>query len=70
MAWTEEEMQRAELTHAPERLKGDTYRLSIEGQDGKPGKRIDVPGWMVGDPQGAQERMNAARVIRERLFRN
>lgn len=69
MAWTEQEMHEAELIHGPTASSGDTYRLEIRGTLEDPGKRIDVPGWMVGDKKGAELRMKAAEIIRKRLLR-
>lgn len=61
--WTKEAMETAELIHGPDSMNSDTYRLwDIEG-----GKMFDVPGWMVGDPEGAELKMYAAAVIRKRL---
>lgn len=68
MAWTDKELREAELIHGPEANKGDTYRLQIRGTLDDPGKRIDVPGWMVGDKKGAELRMKAAEIIRKRLL--
>ena len=67
MAWTDKEMQTADLVHGPDSVNSDTYRLSIPGVGDRPGKRLDVPGWMVGDKKGAETRMRAAEIIRERL---
>lgn len=67
MAWTDKELNTAELIHGPNSMNTDTYRLQIPGVDGKDGKRLDVPGWMVGDPKGAALRMRAAEIIRMRL---
>ncbi len=61
MAWTDEELQNADLIHGPERNKSDTYRLRVEG------KWLDVPGWMVGDEKMVNLRVRAARIIRERV---
>lgn len=65
--WTEDKMRAAELTHGPDSVNTDTYRLSIPGEGDKPGMRLDVPGWMVGDPEGVRLRMQAAKIIRQRL---
>lgn len=68
MAWTTADMMKAELIHGPDSMNSDTYRLHLYSDDpDKPGKMLDVPGWMVGDRKGAEERMRAAAVIRERL---
>lgn len=68
MAWSDREMREANLIHGPDSMNSDTYRLHVEGQDGKPGKMLDVPGWMVGDPEGAELRLRAARIIRARTI--
>lgn len=67
MAWTDEQLYTAELIHGPDRMNSDTYRLHIPGNDGKDGKMLDVPGWMVGDPKGVELRVRAAEIIRDRL---
>ena len=36
--WTEDEMRTAKLVHGPDRMNSDTYRLHLEGVDGKEGK--------------------------------
>lgn len=69
MKWTDQRMREAEIIHGPDSMNSDTYRLRIEGVDGKPGKQLDVPGWMVGDPEGAALRMRAAAIIRERILK-
>lgn len=63
----ETQMRAATLIRGPARMLSDTYRLHLPGKDGKEGKMIDVPGWMVGDEHMAHERMMAAEIIRERL---
>lgn len=67
MAWTDEELKTADLTHGPDSMKTDTYRLHVPGKDGKEGKYLDVPGWIVGDPVNAALKMRAAEIIRQRL---
>lgn len=71
MGWTDEEMREAELTHGLNNVNSDTYRLWLRSDvEGKPGKMLTVPGWMVGDPEIAALRLHAADIIRERLFQN
>ena len=67
MGWTDKEMQEAEIIHGPDRMHSDTYRLRIEPDGEKPGKELDVSGWMVGDLEMAELRMRAAKIIRGRL---
>jgi hypothetical protein len=67
--WTEEEMKTADLVHGPDSTHSDTYRLHVPGTDDRTGKYLDVPGWMVGDQEGAELRMKAAEIIRQRLLR-
>lgn len=67
--WTQEEMLRADLEHGPERWKSDTYRLSIPKVGDKDGKRLDVPGWMVGDPELLRTMVDAAEIIRHRVIK-
>ncbi len=67
MSWTDQEIRDADLIHGPDRHNSDTYRLHIPGVGGKDGKMLDVPGWAVGDPEGAALRMRAAGIIRKRL---
>lgn len=69
VSWTEQEMMEAELIHGPSDRQSDTYRLWIHGTVENPGKYIDVPGWMVGDEEGAALRMKAAEIIRRRVIR-
>ena len=66
--WTETQMREAELIHGPDSMNCDTYRLWLHGEDGAEGKMLDVPGWMVGDPEGLKLKTQAAAVIRERLM--
>lgn len=68
MAWSDEELKSAELVHGPSRNLSDTYRLTIKKPDGTE-RRLDVPGFMVGDGEGAKLRMRAAAIIRDRLLK-
>lgn len=61
--WTEDRMYSAELIHGPDSKNTDTYRL----WDQEAGKMLDVPGWMVGDPENLELRLQAVQVIRNRL---
>lgn len=55
MKWTDQRMLEAEIIHGPDSMNSDTYRLRIEGVDGKPGKQLDVPGWMVAAKTGTRQ---------------
>tara|TARA_R110000868_G_scaffold29889_22_gene111130 strand:- start:2231 stop:2470 length:240 start_codon:yes stop_codon:yes gene_type:complete len=65
--WTEPEMREATLIHGPGDNLSDTYRLHYVAPDATNGKMLDVPGWMVGDPEMAAQRLKAADIIRERI---
>lgn len=65
--WTDEELRSAKIVHGPTSNLSDTYRLTIQKKDGTE-KRLDVPGFMVGDQKGAELRMKAAKIILERLM--
>ena len=67
MAWSDKELREAELVYGPDTMNSDTYRLQIEATEEKKGKRLDIPGWIVGDEKGALLRLRAAKIIRERL---
>jgi hypothetical protein len=61
-------MWNAQLIHGPNKAKSDTYRLVSKTESGE--EYIDIPGWMVGDIEGSEERRRAADIIRARLFGN
>ena len=67
MAWSDKELREAELVYGPDTMNSDTYRLQIEATEEKKGKRLDIPGWIVGDEKGTLLRLRAAKIIRERL---
>lgn len=67
--WTDTDLKEAELIHGPDSMNSDTYRLHIPGENDKRGRMLDVPGWMVGDQEGAELRMRAAEVIRLRVLK-
>ena len=70
MKWNVERMEAADLIHGPDSVNTDTYRLRIEATEDEKGIMLDVPGWMVGDKEGAELRMQAAEIIRKRLCKS